>query len=186
MSTISNFIANFDGQGARPNMFEVHIDVPKFGVTTKAGFLCKAASLPSSTIEEIPVPYRGRQVKLPGDRTFEPYTLTFLNDKDFALRTAFEKWMSSCAAHQENRSRAFGSDTSTRGGEQVFADLIIKQLGAHGRAIREYKFVDAFPKNVQAIELNYETNNQVEEFTVEFAYQYWEHRGGGASKNVYV
>jgi|APGre2960657404_1045060.scaffolds.fasta_scaffold176687_1 hypothetical protein len=170
MADISAFKANLALGGARANQFYVQLQFPaSVGagpiIGQKGQFLCKGAQLPASTIDNTPVNYRGRQVNLAGERTFAPWTITILNDNDFALRNAFEAWMNSINNNQTNTGNIIPN--------QYQVDMQVYQLDRNGNQVKEYKFVDAYPTEVSAIELNFDTNNQVEEFTVTLVYNYW-------------
>ena len=170
MADISAFKANLALGGARANQFYVQLQFPaSVGagpiIGQKGQFLCKGAQLPASTIDNTPVNYRGRQVNLAGERTFAPWTITILNDNDFALRNAFEAWMNSINNNQTNTGNIIPN--------QYQVDMQVYQLDRNGNAVKEYKFIDAYPTEVSAIELNFDTNNQVEEFTVTLIYNYW-------------
>jgi hypothetical protein len=112
------------------------------------------------------VPFRGRQLKMAGDRTFEPWTVTILNDTDFVIRNAMERWMNGINGHQSNTGLVNPVDYQ--------ADLIVEQLDRDGESVKTYNFRGCFPTNVSAIDVNYETNDVIEEFTVDFQVQYWE------------
>ena len=148
----------------------------------------KTAQLPASTIGTIDVPFRGRMLKVAGDRTFEPWSVTVVNDGQFGIRKAFETWSRGINALTENVSQlGYGDDNPG-----YCVDLEVFQLGrdqqkpnktpqsmtAQGRdgmeVIRGYKFYDAWPSSLSAIDLSYESNDQIEEFTVEFQYNYYE------------
>lgn len=174
MSNLSEFKSKFIGGGARPNLFEAQVYFPS-GVsggdkaTKLSSFMIKAASIPPSVLGTIEVPYRGRKLKVAGDRTFEPWTITVINDTGMELRKAFEDWMNLINRHTSNTSNL------PTGALSYYKNMIVKQLGRENSttALQTYTFVDAYPTNISAIELNYETNDQVEEFTVEINYQYW-------------
>lgn len=180
------------GGGARPNLFEVSIPAFPSGVTTQVKwnkaqnkdlrFLCKAAQLPASTIAEIPVPFRGRILKVAGDRTFEPWTITIINDEDFNLRTAFEEWM--------NQINDISHATGLTNPASYMTNAYVQQLGRghKGRntksqpknggntdsqqlVLRSYRFKDIFPTEVSAIDLSYDSTDTIEEFTVTFQVQ---------------
>lgn len=136
------------------------------GNTELASFLVKGAQLPGSTIAQIDVPYRGRQLKIAGDRTFENWTITVLNDAVMDVRNAFERWMNGMNEHTEN----VGISTPT----DYQADMIIDQLDKADNVTKSYTIRGAFPVNVAAIDLSFDSNDAIEEFTVELAYQYWE------------
>jgi hypothetical protein len=193
LRTITGFKERLAGGGARPNLFEV--DIPAFPGelssiwNTGAGqeaetfkFLCKSAALPASNIASIDVPFRGRILKVAGDRTFDIWTVTILNDEDFKLRTAFELWMNSISKLENNTGAT--SPTS------YMTNAFVYQLGrgagtlnstnnsgtTNGTAItplRSYKFYDIFPTSVGAIDLSYDSSDAIEEYTVEFQVQYW-------------
>jgi len=162
---------NLKSGGARANLFNTVWDWPAGVEVDGAGrecqILCKAASLPSSVIGQIDVPFRGRQLKVAGDRTFENWTVTFINENNFNIRNSFEKWMSLLNQHQEGKGNHIL--------EQYYATLTVQQLqrSEADDVVKTIKIVDAFPVNVSAIDLSYDTTDTIEEFTVEFAYQYW-------------
>ena len=157
-------IGNFVGalrQGARPNLFEVRIGA----LGDNIRFLAKGASLPPSTLGVIDAPYQGRMVKVPGNRTFEPWTVTIYNDIDFAIRNALEEWMNAINSHEGNVGYATVADAYRQG--QVV------QLGRDGQILRVYNIMDMFPAELSPIELAFDSNDQIEEFTVTFHYNFW-------------
>ena len=169
--TISDFKSRLSGGGARPNLFEVELAFPNAvaidnDVLQKSRFLVKAAALPASTIAPIDVPFRGRILKIAGDRTFETWTITVLNDTDFSIRSAFEKWM--------NVINKMSDATGIVDPEAYQKDATVKQLDRDGSVLRSYKFWDIFPTNISTIDLSYETTDTLEEFTVELQVQWWE------------
>lgn len=164
---VDDFKSKIRGGGARPNLFKVTLNFPGYagGDVELASFMCKTGQLPASTIAPITVPFRGRQLQMAGDRTFEPWTVTIINDTDFNVRDAMERWMNGMAAHTQN--------TGLTSVTEYEADMIVEQLNKAGDTIKTYNFVGAFPTNVSAIELAYDANDTIEEFTVEFQIQYW-------------
>jgi hypothetical protein len=176
-------IANFKSNGlslggARPSLFSVELTLPPIpGLDTsqaqKSEFLIKSAALPASTLGEIDVSYFGRKIKIAGDRTFDDWTVTILNDEDFRLRDTMENWSNYINTHISNRTGGASSSP------QVYkTDLTVKQYGKTGPGaddgvIRSYKIVGAFPTQISAITLDWERNNTIEEFDVRFAYDYW-------------
>ena len=169
--TISDFKSRLSGGGARPNLFEVELAFPNAvaidnDVLQKSRFLVKAAALPASTIAPIDVPFRGRILKIAGDRTFETWTITVLNDTDFSIRSAFEKWM--------NIINKMSDATGLVDPEAYQKDATVRQLDRDGSVLRSYKFWDIFPTNISTIDLSYETTDTLEEFTVELQVQWWE------------
>ena len=179
LRTISDFKSRLSGGGARPNLFEVELAFPNAvgienDVLQKSRFLVKAAALPASTIAPIDVPFRGRILKIAGDRTFETWTITVLNDTDFSIRSAFEKWM--------NVINKMSDATGLVDPEAYQKDATVKQLDRDGSILRSYKFWDIFPTNISTIDLSYETTDTLEEFTVELQVQWWEaYKGTSAS-----
>ena len=168
---ISDFKSKLTGGGARPNLFEVEIPFPNAvqienDVLQKSRFLVKAAALPASTISPIEVPFRGRILKIAGDRTFETWTITVLNDVDFVIRSAFEKWM--------NIINSMEDATGVQNPDEYQKDAMVHQLDRDGGILRSYKFWDIFPTNISTIDLSYETTDTLEEFTVEMQVQWWE------------
>lgn len=188
--TLSQFKNRLAGGGARPNLFEVNI--PSFpaalgrrvwrnGGKRENGtfkFLAKAAQLPASTIAEVPVPFRGRILKVAGDRTFDTWTVTIINDEDFQLRTAFEQWMNvmsklNDATGVTNPSSYMTDAYVTQLGRGRVAESTRNRRGGRSSTLRNYKFFDVFPTEVSAIELSYDNTDQIEEFTVTFQVQYF-------------
>ena len=196
LRTITNFKSALRGGGARPNLFEVDItgwpggeNMGNFGNDAKEEFqfLCKAAALPSSNITPIEIPFRGRTLKVAGDRTFDTWTITIINDENFRLRTKFEQWMNginkltdgsgatnpgsymgNAVVHQLGRGANQGRNATTNSGGGD---------GSSGRdnisPLRTYYFSDIFPTEVSEIGLSYDSTDTIEEFTVTFQVQYW-------------
>ena len=169
MSNIDNFKGDaLITGGARANLFEVTLaDATLLGADEgkTLTFTCKAAQLPASVIAQIDVPYRGRQLKVAGDRTFENWTITVYNENSQKVRSGFEGWMNRINQHVNN--------IGTLQPSSYMADITVKQLDREGGNPKTYEISDAFPVNVSAIDLSYDANDAIEEFTVEFAYQYW-------------
>ena len=186
--TLSQFKSKLIGGGTRPNLFEVSI--PTFpsaiseawaaGDDSENGifkFLCKASVLPASNLGSVEVPFRGRILKVAGDRTFDDWTVTIINDEDFKLRTAFERW--------SNVMSRLDDATGVTNPSSYMTDGYVQQLGrgataATGTAsegessiLRSYKFFDVFPITVGEIALSYDTTDTLEEFDVTFRYQYF-------------
>ena len=201
LRTISGFKSALAGGGARPNLFEVQIpNLPTAATTStpKASWgsdiqenfslLCKAANLPASNIASIDVPFRGRTLKVAGDRTIDNWTITVINDEDFGIRTAMEAWMNGIARLSNN--------TGSTMPDAYMTDAYVYQLGrgysgkrhskknsatADGTKVtplKSYRFIDIFPVSVSAIDLSYDSSDTIEEFTVEFAVQSFESLSG--------
>ena len=165
---IDDFKSKLTGGGARANMFKVTANFPGYagGDVELTSFLCKAAQLPASILAPVEVPFRGRKLIMAGDRSFEPWNITVINDTDFAVRDAFERWSNGINQHNANSGLANPTD--------YMADMIVEQLDKEGNAVKRYDFRGTFPTNISAIELSYENENAIEEFTVELQVQYWE------------
>lgn len=188
MSNIDNFKAQLRGGGARPNLFKVNMNFPSIpgirsGTNTLASFMIKAAQLPSGVITPIEVPYRGRKLKVAGDRTYEPWTITVINDTNMQIRNAFEAWMNYINGNTSNTS-----GTTQFNALDYMTNIQVYQLDRSGAGAdldapvtKGYNIVQAFPTNIGAIDLNYETNDAIEEFTVELNYQYWTSLDSGIS-----
>jgi len=205
LRTITGFKEILAGGAARHNLFEV--EIPSFPAPLtnfwKTGssnqietfkFLCKAAALPASNIASIDVPFRGRILKVAGDRTFDVWTVTIINDEDFQLRSAFELWMNNISKLDNNSGATNPSSYMT--------DAFVHQLGRgydkgrfsttnNGGAaqpsvdvtpLRTYKFDGIFPTAISAIDLSYDSSDAIEEYTVEFQVQYWS-AGKGPARN---
>ena len=176
---ITDFKSKLVGGGARPNLFEVELAFPEEiaidnDVKDKARFLVKAAALPASNITPIDVNFRGRILKIAGDRTFDTWTITVINDTDFAIRSAFEKWMNSI-----NR---LSDATGTNNPADYQEDAYVHQLDRDGSTLRTYRFYDVFPTQISQVDLSYETVDTIQEFTVELQVLYYESiKGVGAN-----
>lgn len=160
------------GGGVKPSQFVVVGNIP-FSTTQNGpvSFLCKSASLPGSRLGNINVGWRGRQLKVPGDRTFDDWTLTFYNTTNFSLRSAFENWI-------EQLQSTVGNITGTGlnfapGSQSPYADWRVTQLGRSNEALQTYNLKGCFPTEVSAIDLSYDNQDQIEEFTVNLSYQYF-------------
>ena len=178
MANIADFKAQMIGGGARPNQVRVELTFPSYvtlGVVAgaRAQFLCKAAQLPASTIETLPVLYRGRPVNFAGERTFQPWTVTVYNDTTFGIRNALEQWQSGIQNYNTTSGRTNPTDYQV--------DLSVHQLDRNGAIIKSYKFVDAFPTTISAIGLDYEQQNAIEQFDVEFQYNFFTSNTGADS-----
>ena len=181
---ITEFRSRLTGGGARANLFEVGITFPDgLGiderlVSDKVPFLVKAAEIPASNLGNIPVPYRGRVLPVAGDRTFDPWTVTIINDTDFIIRDAMEKWSNSI----NDLQTAQGSINP----EVYQRTAQVKQLSREGSApgdpekvLRIYNFVGIYPNTVSSIPLDFGATDQIEEFQVTFNYLFYEVQTAG-------
>jgi hypothetical protein len=170
MANISDFKAQLIGGGARPNQFRVELSFPTYvtggaAVGLQSQFLCKAATLPASTVENLPIQYRGRQVNFAGERAFAPWTVSIYNDTTFAIRNAMEVWSDGIQNHSQTNGRVNPRDYQV--------DLQVHQLDRNGAVVKTYLFHDAYPTSIGQIAVDYENANQMELFDVEFTYNYW-------------
>lgn len=169
---ISAFRSELQFDGARGNLFEVQMTFPGFsdpGAATKLTFMCHAAQLPGSTVNPVVVPYFGREIKLAGNRTFPEWTIQVFNDEDFTVRTAFERWMNGLNSHRGNLR-----DANAGFPDGYTQDATVTQYGKTGVAVRKYKFIGVFPSDVAPIDLDWQNNDQIEDYSVTLNYQWWE------------
>jgi len=158
--------------GARPSLFQVELSNLTgltFGGNSvdKFTFACQAAALPAASVSQIEVPYFGRKIKVAGERSFDNWTVTIMNDEDFKVRSLFELW-SNALNSLESNLRQGGLDL-----ENYKGDLVVRQYAKSGEEIRAYRIIGAFPTDISAIDLNWSSTGTVESFTVTFAYDYW-------------
>ena len=170
-SNVSSFLTQVK-QGVRPNMFQVDITFPGTveADQTLVSYMCKSAALPASNIGVIEVPFRGRTVKIAGDRTFDNWSATFINDKEMKSRSYFEEWLNKINTHKANTGAI---QDPTAYGRSVVIRQLEKDNSPAGSELRSYKLWYAFPISTSAIDLAYDSNDQIEEFSVEFQYSYW-------------
>jgi hypothetical protein len=170
MANINDFKAKLAGGGARANQFKVTMPFPGYaqvgGEIEDLAFLCTTAQIPGMTITNINVPFRGRQIKIAGDRTFADWSITVLNDTNFKLRNAFERWQNGINNMSDNEGLSNPVDYQV--------DAFVDQLDRNGNTLKSYTLRGAFPTEVAAIDLNFGTNDEVETFGVTFQYQYFE------------
>lgn len=154
-NNISGFVNAFAGGGVRTNLFMVTGNIPGFQGNKAISFLCKAAQIPASSLGTIEVPYRGRRIKLPGDRTFQDWSITVISDANMSLRSGFEHWSTQFNAHVGNvASNEF---------MKLMPTWSVTQLKRDGEALRTYSFIGCFPSEVGAIDLSYENNDSIAE-----------------------
>jgi hypothetical protein len=175
MRSITGFRAALTGSGTRPNLFQIVFAFPTLvqGVGAASGLvsmLAESSALPADTLGEIELPYQGRKTYYPGDRTFEPWTITIMNDENFLIRDAFELWLSALNSHVGNIRSNLAATPSmycVDGYVQQYSKLDVP-------SIKQYKMAGAFPTEVGAMELDWGTNNTIEKFQVTLRYQWWE------------
>ena len=175
---VQTFQAALTDQGARPNLFDMTITPPTNVLTLATATtlqyfttMCKTAQIPGSTIGVVEVQYFGRPVKMPGNRTFENLTTTIINDEGFVLRNSMEAWMAFLNSHQANKTEVAGGSA----GLNYTGTLVIQQYNRDGSftSNANYTFNKCWPVNVAPIDLDWGTNDTIEEFTIEWAYDWW-------------
>lgn len=171
---VNEFKSQLTGDGARSNLFQVALQFPAWvtgaGVATvKSAFMCKAAQLPGSTVGVAPLYYFGREVKLAGNRQFQDWSVQIINDEDFLVRDALDRWVNGINGPVTNR-RNLQADVLD-GGYGV--DALVTQFAKTGEPIKVYKFVGLWPMDVSPIEVDWAANDTIQEYTVTFAVQYW-------------
>lgn len=168
--SVSDFKARLKGGGSRANLFELELSFPAYaGGSTEVDlgmYLTKSSQLPASNLGKIEVPFQGRMLPLAGDRTFEEWTCTFLNDTGFELRDAFERWSNGINEHISNKGLTNPED--------YMVELKVHQLNKSKERIKTYTFRNAFPTIVGEIEVSMDSSDTIEEFPVTFAYSEWE------------
>ena len=170
MATLDEFKSNLVGGGARANQFRVTFNTPgaiATGLNVRtASFLIKAAALPGRTLSEITIPFRGRNLYIAGDRSFETWETTIINDTDFLIRNAIERWTNGINNMSDNEGITNPTDYQV--------DAFVDHLDRNGNTIKSYTFRGMYPQALQAIDLNYDAATAVEEFVCTWRYQYWE------------
>ena len=164
---INTFRQKLNG-GSKANLFRMEI-IPEFTVpgfdANEVSILCKSGAIPAFTLGIIEVPFRGRRIKIPGDRTYADWTATFVNDDNQQTRKAFDSWMNTIVDVNGENSLRTGVGTYR-------CKIVVNQLRPDGNIARIYELYDAFPTDVSAIDLSYDTTDAVQEFTVTFKYHF--------------
>ena len=170
MPNINDFKSKLRGGGARANQFRVTMPFPGYasvgGETETMSFLCTSTSLPGMTLGEVAIPFRGRELYVAGDRTFATWSTTILNDTDFLIRNAYERWLNGINNMSDNEGLVNPADYQV--------DAFVDQLDRNGNVIKSYTFRGMFPTTLDDIPLDYGTNNAVESFAATHRYQYFE------------
>jgi hypothetical protein len=171
---VAEFRANLIGDGARPNLFQVSLNFPTVAANgilagQKTTFMAKTAQLPGSTVGTVPLFYFGRELKFAGNRTFTDWTLQIINDEDFTIRNSIESWMNAINSHSGNVR-----NVGAKGPSGYTVDAEVTQYGKTGNTLKTYKFVGLYPLDLAPIDLDWGSNDTIEEYSVTFAYQWWE------------
>ena len=197
--TLTDFRARMVGGGTRSNLFECEINFPPLALedsstgnsselSRKTRFLIKAANLPASTLGVIDVPFRGRNLKIAGDRTFDPWTITVINDTDFSIRNAFERWMNLINKNQDAAGKIEPSQYQREAYIYQLGRANHKNTGSESKNIipvlKTYKFYGIFPSSVSAIDVSYDSSDTIEEFTVDLQVQWWDTYAGGQDTSM--
>ena len=170
MTTINECKSRLSGGGARANQFKVTMNFPAYssvgGETSDLSYLCTATALPGQTLGTVSVPFRGRVLNLAGDRTFSPWSVTVLNDTNFKIYRAFERWMNGMNTMTDNEGLTNPINYQT--------DVFVDQLARNGAVLKRYTLRGSFPTSLADIELSASDNDTVETFTCALTYQYFE------------
>ena len=170
MANINEFKSRLQGGGARANQFRVTMNFPAYSVvggeTSDLSYLCTATALPGQTLGTVSVPFRGRVLNLAGDRTFSPWSVTVLNDTNFKIYRAFERWMNGMNTMTDNEGLTNPINYQT--------DVFVDQLARNGAVLKRYTLRGSFPTSLADIELSASDNDSVETFTCALTYQYFE------------
>jgi len=162
MATIDEFKAQLIGGGPRANRFRVFL--PRAGANIE--FLAQGASIPAATIPSFDVKFRGATLKLAGDRTYEDWTVTVINDLEFSTRSAMEQWQGEIQAYD-------GGDASLTN-DYLLSRAFVEQLGKDDGVLARYEFFNMFPTTIGSIELSFDQADQLETFELTFAFSHWE------------
>jgi hypothetical protein len=157
--------------GARSSLFRVFI--PEWPGSDSDSeqrfrFLCKATQLPPSVLGQVEVPYQSRRIKVMGDRQYANWTETIMNDEDFGVREAMERWHQNMNMHVENVTNNVTPEPIT-----YKRDALVQQLSKDGSILKEYTFKGIFPTQIDSIPVDWEAIDQIELFDVEFSIDYW-------------
>ena len=174
---LSDFKTNLTGGGARPSLFSVDIDsaLTQLGISPPASsrFLIKGASIPTSTIGTYDVFYHGKAIHGAGDRTYETWDTTIINDEDFGIRNTLENWMNSISNHKLNTRDKGVFNTSEGDVAKYKSTLKVSQFSKSGKKLRTYAFIGAWPSALSTINLDWATASEIEEFTCTWVYDSW-------------
>lgn len=182
LPSINDFKAQLLDGGARPSLFEMTLVFPSalfitpgvLNASEKMRFHCRVSEIPGTQHNPITVKYAGREIKYAGQRVFNNITITILNDEAFSVRRGLESWFEAMNSRQSNRATLF-SPTSNGIASTGYGGIgTVIQYGKNGQSIRGYRLVDMFPVNLAPIPLDWQNDGVIEEYTCEFAYQYWE------------
>jgi len=178
MANLSAFTTALQGGGARANQFMVTLGgTGATGLTNNFHFLCRSAQVPALTIGEVAVPYRGRVIYLAGDRTYDAWTVTIMNDRNYSVRAFLENWMDDMGD--------IGGTTKANAisAASYYANATVQQLDRNNKSIRTYKLEGVWPTTLDAIDLSYDANDAIEEFGATFRFNWLTAGGGGQGED---
>ena len=178
MANLSGFTQALQGGGARANQFMVTMGgTGATGLTNNFHFLCRSAQVPALTIGEVAVPYRGRVIYLAGDRTYDAWTVTIMNDRNYSVRAFLENWM-------DDMSDIGGTTKANAiSAASYYANATVQQLDRNNKSIRTYKLEGLWPTTLDAIDLSYDANDAIEEFGATFRFNWLTAGGGGQGED---
>ena len=179
---VSEFKSNLRQGGARPSLFKVEFQYPSaiLAPPTRAEFLVKATTIPASTIGSYDVFYHGKAIHVAGDRSFDTWDTTIINDEDFGIRNTLENWMNSISNHKLNTRDKEVFNTSEGDSAKFKSELKVDQYSTAGKKLRTYAFIGAWPSALSTINLDWATASEIEEFTCTWVYDSW-HTTSGAN-----
>lgn len=171
---LTQFRANMEFDGARNNNFEVQLQFPLIAganpaAQTKFSLMCRSTQIPGSSVGQVPVNYFGREIKVPGNRTFSEWTVTVYNDEDYSVKNQFDRWINALNTHSANL-RSPNALTSSN----YSTDPLVIHYGKTGNVIQKWKLIGAFPVDVAPIDLDWAQNDTIGEFSITLAYQWTE------------
>ena len=170
MPNINDFKAKLAGGGARSNQFKVTMPFPGYaqvgGETEDLAFLCRSTTIPAMNVGVVEVPFRGRKIYIGGDRTFDPWSITVLNDTNFKIRNAMERWQNGINNMSDNEGLTNPADYQV--------DAFVDHLDRNGNTIKSYTLRGLFPITISEIGLSYAPTTDIETFGVTFRYQFFE------------
>ena len=172
---VNKFKASLKQGGARPSLFKVVFDYPSVVTPplTRAEFLVKSTTIPASTIGSYDVFYHGKAIHVAGDRTFDTWDTTIINDEDFGIRNTLENWMNSISNHKLNTRDKGVFNTSEGDVAKYKSTLKVSQFSKSGKKLRTYAFIGAWPSALSTINLDWATASEIEEFTCTWVYDSW-------------
>jgi hypothetical protein len=174
ISGSNGFISKLHGEGARSSLFEVTVAFKgqsTSGASSDFKYMCKGTSIPASNMGVVSVNYFGRPIKYPGNRTFEDLTTTIINDEGYVIRNGIETWLDQINSVKLNvRSPDFvGKNSYT-------SDLSLQPYQKTGdKAGKPFTFINCFPTSLDAIDVGWETNDAIMEYSVTWTYDFWKH-----------